>query len=106
MKLIKKFAQLDKGINPDFTIRVGDKIIAKGDSLEESDKLNRIFINEVLKNTNIIEIVVDLLNRKSRLEKNVLDIRNMAIDISNLISSGYYRTKAQCCPSIFRLNRL
>jgi hypothetical protein len=93
-------------INPDNSLQIGsDKIIAYADNKGILKEIEKIFVNDVLENDKIIIIITNILNNKIKLTTDAETIRSMATDISHMIDSDYYKTKAKCCPTGWTLLR-
>jgi hypothetical protein len=73
----------------------------------ETEYLNfrNIFIDEVLKNHDVLEKISKLKERKLLLIKEAQSISYIAGKIVNSITTGNYKTKAECCPTLWRLFR-
>ncbi len=77
--------------------------IAKGKNEDEIYDIERRFKNDLLKNKDIIEKIVDLNNERTTLITSQCNIRSILDDnFSQPIESGLYDTKERCCPSFWK----
>jgi hypothetical protein len=80
--------------------------IGVGNNEQDMKDIQTIFINDLLKNEKILGKLVYLVNKKNSLEnENIFKIRNLCNQYSIRIEKSKYRTKAKCCPDLWRLFR-
>jgi hypothetical protein len=102
---ITKNIRFRKKSNP-FELEIEPGItIAFGKDENELDKIREFFINNILKNEDIIQELVCIINKKISLEKDIDYIRISANDISYAIDIDYYNKKVKCCPTAMKLLR-
>ena len=82
-------------------------IIAYGNNENELDNIQTIFINDILKNQEILQKIVYITNKKYSMEKeDISNIRKLSFGFfSKPIVSGQYDKTAKCCPKFWKLYR-